>query len=92
MDVERRYRIDITPEHVLWPWLVRHAGWCVDRYAVRKHGRTAFMQLNDCGYRGEIVVFAEVVLWRLQIPSDRRVGGMLTETGRRQKADPAWRH
>eukprot|EP00975_Prorocentrum_lima_P000393 75966-Prorocentrum_lima.AAC.1 len=26
------------------------------------------------------------------MPSDRRVGGMLTETGRRQKADPAWRH
>ena len=83
LDFEDRYKITIVPEHVTWPWLVRHAAWCIDGFAVRKRGRAAFMRLNDCGYRGEVALFGEVLLRRTPMPSDRRVGSGVFETCRR---------
>ena len=84
---EKRYQISLSPAHVTWPWLVRHAGWLLDRFSVRASGRTGFMQLTDSGYKGEIVLWLECVLWRIPMPSSRSLKG----GARWQKADSAWK-
>ena len=56
LDIARRYGgLDLHPEHIGWPWLIRHSAWLLDHFSVRKSGRTPFMQLNDAAYRGEIL-------------------------------------
>jgi hypothetical protein len=75
VDVQERYKIKIHPEHVIWPWLVKLAGWLLDHFSIRQSGRTPFMQLNDCAYRGEILRLAEVCLWRQPFPSSRSMRG-----------------
>ena len=39
---EKRYGIQIGPDDDIWPWLVRHSGWCIERFHVRGNGTTSF--------------------------------------------------
>ena len=53
-DTQNRYKTRITPGSVTWPWVVRHAGFCVTRYARGAGGTTPFRAAYDRDYTQEI--------------------------------------
>ena len=82
LDVEERVGGEAHPGLAVWPWLVRHAAWCLARYAVKASGRDAY----DAEYRGEIAPFAEVVMARRNVSDSGAIQG----EGRLVKADTPW--
>ena len=60
-DTQNLYKTRITSESTVWPWFVKHAGFCVTWYARRAGGITPFRAANDRDYTQEIVPFAEIV-------------------------------
>ena len=84
-DTQNRCKTRITLESTVWPWLVRHAGFCVTRYARGAGGITPF-RAYDRDYTQEIVPFAKTALFKIMAPEHR---GLLS--GRRlYKGDTAW--
>ena len=84
--VEHKYARKLTPNHVLWSWLARHAAWLNNRYRLRADGSTAFFAAYGHTYTGEVVPFSETVLFKAPASATRQKKG-----GRRQhKADSAW--
>ena len=54
------------------PWLVRHAGWLLDKYHVKGDKKTAFEDCFGKPYQGEVMKFAEAALFRVAVfPSGR---------------------
>ena len=53
--------MEITTESPLLPWLVRHCGWILSRYAVRADGRTGYSRLKGREYTAGTAIFGEVV-------------------------------
>ena len=45
LELETRLSIEVTPAIDVWPWLVRHAGWLLERYHLKGNKKTAF---EDC--------------------------------------------
>ena len=45
LELERRLSIEVTPAMDVWPWLVRHAGWSLEKYHMKSNKKTAF---EDC--------------------------------------------
>ena len=87
LDFEERYKIRVQVESIIWAWMVVHSTWLIARYNLRgPNARSAFAQLNDYNYDGEVVRYGEVVLWRQSFPHDR-AGPRKT---RMHKGDPAW--
>ena len=52
--LEKKTKMEITTESPLLPWLVRHCGWILSRYAVRAHGRTGYSRLKGREYTSGI--------------------------------------
>ena len=44
----------------VWPWLVRHSAWLVERYQMRANGRTSY---QDC-FSGIVLRFGEQAVFR----------------------------
>ena len=40
-DVESRYGCTRTPDKVVWPWIVKHGAFLVDKYRIRGDGTTS---------------------------------------------------
>ena len=62
--IEQTYCIKITPDMHVWPWLVRHSAWLVERFHIKLNRRTAFQDLTDEQYKGQIAPFGETLLFR----------------------------
>ena len=62
--LEEVYGIKLTPQHVLVPWLVRHAAWVLTHYLIKDDGRTAFGRLRGKEYKADIVEFGEQVWFK----------------------------
>ena len=45
LELETRLSLQVTPAMDVWPWLVRHAGWLLERYHVKGNKKTA---CEDC--------------------------------------------
>ena len=95
--------MDITTESPLLPWLVRHCGWILCRYAVRTDDRTGYSRLKGREYTAGIAIFGEVAdltklddRWRTAIwlgKSDRsneHIGAVLARSVRRKAAGKRW--
>ena len=41
-DFQSRYGVTISADDVVWPWLLRHAGWIRSRFHVKTNGRTPY--------------------------------------------------
>ena len=57
-DVEMRYGRKVTPNHVLWPFLVEISAFLTNAYRVRLDGHTSHFAVTGSDYRGEILPFA----------------------------------
>ena len=60
--------MQISTDHKLMPWLVRHAGWLVTHYQVKVDGKTPYERLRRRPYNGEVVEFGEVVHYKPSVP------------------------
>ena len=63
-------KIEITTESPLLPWLVRHFGWILSRYAVREDGRTGYSRLKGREYTAGIAIFGEAIWYKLPKTAD----------------------
>ena len=63
-------KLDITAESPLLPWLVRHCGWILSRYAVRADGRTGYSRLTGREYTAGISIFGEAIWYKLPKTAD----------------------
>ena len=48
--LREKAKVETTTESPLLPWLVRHCGWILSRYAVRADGRTGYTRLKGREY------------------------------------------
>ena len=75
--LEARYPgFDLPTKHLLFPWLVKHAQWLLNRYAQKSDGPTPFEKRWSKPYSGSLCLFAEVVHFR--------------KVGKFPKSLPAW--
>ena len=63
LQLEKDYKVTVTPEPALFTWLVKHAAWLHNRYTVHSSGRTSFEQRWGVPYNRHIVKFGETVLF-----------------------------
>ena len=59
--VEQNLNIQITSDHVLYPWALKHAQWLLNRYLVHSDGCTSYYRRWNRNYEGGLCQFAEVV-------------------------------
>ncbi|CAK0847732.1 unnamed protein product [Prorocentrum cordatum] len=65
------YKRELPAEHGLLPWLIRHAGWQLNRFTMHGNGKTTYEVLKGRPYRGELVNFAECVWARDPTPTSK---------------------
>jgi hypothetical protein len=70
--VQVNYKFTLPDDHILLPWIIRHAGWIDARYQVHKDGRTAFQRLKNVAYASIVVPFSETVLGKIYVPPTGR--------------------
>eukprot|EP00972_Heterocapsa_arctica_P016387 2416308-Heterocapsa_arctica.AAC.1 len=63
-ELEAKYGFAIKPEDCVWPWLVRHAGWIIERFHIKQNGHSAFRNSTGDWYKSDLVPFGETVLFR----------------------------
>ena len=81
-DLETRYGVVIDPTWIVWPWMVRHTAWQLERFMVRGNGATAYEDSYGVACRGECLKFGELGISR----HNMTVGGKATK-GRVFKKD-----
>ena len=67
LELETRLSREVTPFMDIWPWLVRHAGWLLERYHVKANKKKAVEYCLGKPYQGEILKFAEAALFPLAV-------------------------
>ena len=74
LELETRLSMEVTPAVDVWAWLVRHAGWLLERYhhvegTRRQHSKI----VSGKRYQEEVMKFAEAALFRLAVSPNGRV-------------------
>ena len=72
LDFEERTGTHNLAISCFWPWLIRHAGWLDSRFRMKTNGATPYQDACDSAYTSELLLFGEVVLFRIQLPHTRR--------------------
>ena len=67
LSVEHHYKTEMKEDHPLLPWLVRHTGWVLTRFAVKSSGLTPYRQLRGRDYNGVVVEIGECMLYKKPI-------------------------
>ena len=67
--VQDNYGTNITSRHPIMPWIVRHAAYLLNRYAVHADGNTSFFRRWNKENKTPLCEFGETVLYLL--PSQR---------------------
>ena len=68
--LREKAKMEITTESPLLPWLVRHCGWILSRYAVRADGRTGYSRLKGREYTASISIIGEAIRCNLHMTAD----------------------
>ena len=88
LDLETRLPLEVTPAMDVWPWLVRHAGWLLERYHVKGIKKTAFGDCFRKPHQGEVMKFAEAALFRVAVSPS----GSIRDGIRQGRADARFVH
>ena len=73
LELETRLSLEVTPAIDVWPWMVRHAGWLLERYHVKGKKKTAFEDCFGKPYQGEVMKFAEAALFRVAMSPSGKI-------------------
>ena len=63
-DVHVRYGLWLSPIRPAWPWLIRHAVWLLDRFALKGNSHTCYEDAFGTVYKGVVLKFLECCLFR----------------------------
>ena len=77
LQLQERIRTDINSNHCIFPWIVKHSQFLLNRYLTHEDGHTSYFRRWKRDYQGSLCEFGETVLFRMP--------GKL-----RNKADTAW--
>lgn len=65
-DLEKKLKKKLPMTHVVIPWLVRHIGWCHERFQPHaSDGRTSYRRKYGKEYHGQFMVVGEKALFKL---------------------------
>ena len=59
-------KIEITPNHDIVPWMVRHCSWLLLKYQLKFDGKSAYEHVRGQAYKHDTVEFGDQVLHKLQ--------------------------
>ena len=62
--LEERLGTKLDPNHPLLTWLVRHATFCLSRFAIKDDGRTPYQRLHGRKWNRPLVEFGERIWFR----------------------------
>ena len=79
LELETRLSIEVTLAMDVWPWLMRHAGWLLERYHVNGHKKTTFEGCFGKPYQGEVMKFAEATLFRVAVSPSGKIRDGISE-------------
>ena len=65
LTLEKMYKIQIGPGHILMSWNPRHAYWTINRCQTKATGRTAYKSLRKKDYNTPMVPYGECVLYKV---------------------------
>ena len=68
--LREKAKLEITTQSPLLPWLVRHCGWILSRYAVRSDGRTGYSRLKGRECTAGKSIFGEAIWCKLPKTAD----------------------
>ena len=77
LQLQERIRTDINSNHCIFPWIVKHSQFLLNRYLTHEDGHTSYFRRWKRDYQGSLCEFGETVLFRMP--------GKL-----RNKANTAW--
>ena len=63
-DLEAKIKSHLLTSMAVWPWLVRHSAWLVERYQMRADGRTSYQDCFGTAYTGIVLRFGEQAVFR----------------------------
>ena len=63
LQLENNYRIHLTSKHPIMPWMVKHAAYLLNRYAVHSDGNTSYYRRWNQEHKTPICEFDETVLY-----------------------------
>ena len=65
LQLENNYGTHLTSKHPIMPWLVKHAAYLLNRYAVHADGNTSYYRRWNKEHKTPICEFGETVLYML---------------------------
>ena len=71
-DLETKIKSHLLTSMAVWPWLVRHSAWLVERYQMRANGRTNYQDCFGTIYTGIVLRFGEQAIFRHPVGTARR--------------------
>ena len=80
----------LLPDHRLMPWLVRHIGWCLTRFQLKGHGKTAFHVIRGKPYDGHVEKFGTVCMFKIADKAEHKLEDRWLEAiyvGKLEKTD-----
>ena len=75
--LQERIRTEINSNHCIFPWIVKHSQFLLNRFLTHEDGHTSYFRRWKKDYQGALCEFGETVLFR--VPGKRK-----------NKADTAW--
>ena len=73
LELETRLSMEVPPAMDVWPWVVRHAGWLLERCYVKSNKKTVFEDCFGKQYQGEVMKFEEAALFLLAVSPSGRI-------------------
>ena len=64
MQLEKDYNCNITVKSPLFPWVVKHAQWTLNRYLEHSDGRTSYERRWGRKYNHAVCTFGETILFK----------------------------
>ena len=65
LQLENNYNTRLTSKHPIMPWMVKHAAYLLNRYAVHADGNTSYYRRWNKEHKTPICEFGEAVLYTL---------------------------
>ena len=60
--------MDVPIDHPIMSWLVRHAGFLVDKFMKKSNGKTGYHNYHGEAYEGTMLRFGDVVQYHTGTP------------------------
>lgn len=62
---EEKAKIELVMEDDFMAWVIRHAGWTHNRFAIGEDGKTPFERKRGKKFRADVIPIGEMCLWRV---------------------------